>query len=76
MTAARVRRIAEEIAVARCKAAPEVDARAVALRALEDAQQIEATLYAAEECADTPPKVDDITMTRARRALRRKGIGL
>jgi hypothetical protein len=76
MTAARVRRIAEEIAVARCKAAPDVDARAVALRALEDAQQIEATLYAADACADTPRKVDELTMARARKTLRRKGIGL
>lgn len=81
MTAARVRRMAEEIAIARCKSLPEADAASVARRALEEAQAIAAILSAApEEQIATPPDIVTMDEARAERLARarlaKKGLRL
>lgn len=75
MTAARVRRIAEEIAVARCKVMPEADATTVARRALEEAEAIENVLGPTTKPRNsTAPQAIDLRQRKALMLLRRHGI--
>lgn len=74
MSAARIRRMAEEIAIARCKAAPEADAATIARRALEEAEIIASVIAGRERAASGDAEIVSLRRTKAARLLRRHGI--